>query len=160
MKCMGSLRRAAQHVTAFATLLAGLTAVDIIGARSEVRVQQDQTSFRVDVSKAHVAEALLALGQVANIRHSTAVPLDRVIHGTYSGSPEQILARLLGGYSYWIKRRGSSIELIVVGTRGETPVVAPRFDPNPAQRPVAANTRPPNASPTRSLAAHWRDVQR
>ena len=160
MTCMRSVLRAALHGTAFATLLASITAAETIAARAEVRVQQDQTSLRIEISQSQVAEALFALCQVANVRHSTAVPLDRVIDGTYSGSLEQILARLLDGYSYWIKRRGSSTEVIVVGTRGQSPVVGMRADPHPGQRPVAANAHPPNAIPARSLAAQWRDVGR
>ena len=160
MTCMRSVLRAARHGTAFAALLASITAADPIGARAEVRVQQGRTSLRIEVSQSQVAEALLALGQVADVRHSTAVPLDRVIDGTYSGSLEQILARLLDGYSYWIKKRGSSVEVIVVGTRGQSPVVGLRADPNPGQRTVAANAYPPNAIPARSLAAQWRDVRR
>jgi hypothetical protein len=109
-------------------------------ARADVRVTGDVGSLRIDASQAQVAEVLSELGKGLNVRYKTSIALDRVIDGNYSGTLEQIVSRLLDGYNYWMRKRDGTIEITVVGIRGE--------------RAVAASAVV--AGPPRSLAAQWR----
>ena len=83
---------------------------------------------------------LAALSKTLPVRVRTSIPLDKVIHGTYSGSLQQVLSRVLDGYNYIIKPLDKTAEVVVIGVPGE--------------RTVAAD--PPTPTPRRSLAAEWR----
>ena len=128
------------RLIAAASVLACMLAAGPDAVGGEVRVQGNVKSLRIDVSQSQIAEALSELGKGMNVHYKTSIALDRVIDGSYSGTLEQIVSRLLDGYSYWIKRRDTTIEIVVVGIRGEY-AVAPNV---------------PASSPVISLAAQWR----
>ncbi len=72
--------------------------------------------------------------------------LDGPVSGTYRGSPQQVLARLLDGYNYVVKKEAGPLEVLVLGRRGDRAIAAPR-----PQAPPAAN-----AAGATSLARQWR----
>lgn len=123
-----------------ACLLALMVVSNPTAVRAEVRVQGDAAALRVDASKSHVAEVLSALGPALHVRVKTPIALDKAINGTYVGSLQQVLSRVLDGYNYVIKRRDAAIEVVVIGTRGNR----------------AMAVQAPTPAPARSLAAEWR----
>jgi len=53
---------------------------------------------------------------------NTALPLDAPANTRYGGLIVKVIARLLDGYNYVVKRERQEIEIVVIGKRGETAV--------------------------------------
>jgi hypothetical protein len=115
-----------------------LAAAEVSGNPQAVRIEAQNTS---------VADILAALGRDFGVKYTSSVGLDRPITGTYEGSLQRVLARVLDGYNFVVKTRDGRIDLTVLGTRSgpatavaATPATAPAA---PKAAPVAAATTPP-----------------
>ena len=116
-------------------------------AATEVSVKGTAAALRVEAQQAPLTKVLAALGESLGVRHSSLIALDDVtVGGTYSGTLEDVLRRLLNGLNYVITTREEAIEIVIVGRPGEPP---PPF----VGKPPAS---PPNANP----AAQWRAPKR
>ena len=107
-----------------AALCSGLS-LGSMPARAAVSVQVDAASVQVVADQATVSEVLGALSSALGIRYDTTANLDSIIGGTYSGSLDNVLARILRGYNYVIKTRNATIHVIVIGKAGNLPVGSP-----------------------------------
>jgi len=136
------LRRVHRSLRALAgaCLLAFLFAVSLTCARADVRVQGNVAAVRVDTNQAQISEVISALGPAFNVRYRTSVPLDGTISGTFTGSLGYVLARLLDGFNFIVKTERDTIEVVVVGRKGDRAV------------PMAQ----PPAPASKSLASQWR----
>jgi hypothetical protein len=95
---------------------------------AEVHVEGNLGALRVTTSGDALSDVLTAFGARWPVRYRSSVPLDVKIAGAYAGSLSQVVARLLDGYNYVIRRDRELTEIIVFGARGEA-VVAPRVHP-------------------------------
>ena len=134
-----SVRWSAASMT-LAALLFGLC-LGCMPARAAVSVQVDAASVQVVADQATVSEVLSALSSELGIRYDTMANLDSVIGGTYSGSLDTVLGRILRGYNYVIKTRNATIHVIVIGKAGNSPVGSGASPVEPAPAPSAT---PPN----------------
>jgi hypothetical protein len=101
----------------------------------------------VKAEQASLAEVLGALQTSLGVRHRSQIALDDVrIGGTYSGTLEDVLRRVLAGLNYIIKTREDAIDIIIVGRPGTAP--QPLLDTPP---PLPTNVNP---------AAQWRAATR
>ena len=152
--------RTLQRCTA-ALLLAIIIGTGGISARADVRVQGNKLAVRLEASHAPVSEALSALGAVFDVRYRASVPLDREIHGTYTGPLDRVLARVLDGYNYVVKNQDDTIELFVVGRPGHRAIAARRkVSPAVATKAAAQAAPPSDAEWLRQLARHRRPPQK
>ena len=111
--------------------------------RCEVSVQGTAQAVRIDAQQAPLPEVLSALGASLGVRHKSLIAVDEVIiGGSYSGTLEDVLRRLLKDLNYVIKTEQDSVEILIVGRPGDPP--APVVNKEPAS---PANTNP---------AAQWR----
>jgi hypothetical protein len=117
------------------TIANGVSAGD-----AQVRVEGNVAAIRLEAREAPVSDTLYALGTPFNVRYRTSLPLDGVINGTYTGSLAQVMSRLLEGYNYVVKTERDTIEVVIVGKKGDRAV------------PIAQ----PPAPASRSLASQWR----
>lgn len=115
---MGKRRR---WLGAVAAVVCGL-ATD---ASAEVRVEGNMRALLVTASGDSLSDVLSAVGAAFAVKYRSSVPLDGEISGAYSGSLSQVVARLLDGYNYLIKRDQERTEIVVLGRRGEA-AVAPK----------------------------------
>jgi hypothetical protein len=92
---------------------------------AEVHVEGNLSALRLTTSGDALSAVLTAVGAQWPVSYRSSVPLDVQIAGAYSGSLSQVVARLLDGYNYVIRRDRELTEIIVFGARGEA-VVAPR----------------------------------
>ena len=114
-----------------------------VAGRCEVSVQGTAAAVRVDAREAPLSEVLGVLEANFKVRHDSLIALDAItIAGTYSGTLEEVLRRLLTGLNYLLKTEGDIVEVIIVGRPGHPP--APYMSREPAP--------PANANP----AAQWR----
>jgi hypothetical protein len=106
-------------------------------AAAEVRVEGSPAAVRVTTSQDAIADVLSALAVNFNVQYRTAIALDAAANPSYSGSVGQVIARLLDGYNYIIKRDQESTEVVVFGKRGEMAI-------------------PPKAPPPKGVLSRWR----
>ncbi len=105
-------------LAALAALACGLATT----ASAEVHVEGNAGALRVTTSGDPLSDVLSAFGAVLPVKYRTAVPLEDKVSGAYSGSLSQVVARLLDGYNYVIKRDREQAEIIVFGRKGEAAV--------------------------------------
>ena len=94
-------------------------------ARAEVHVEGDPTAVRVTTSQDAISDVLSALAAALNVKYRSAVRLDASANEIYSGSLREVVARLLDGYNYVIKKNQDTIEIVVLGRRGEKAIAVP-----------------------------------
>lgn len=123
-------------------VLAILMTANAHPVRAEVRVEGDARSVRVEASQASVADVLTALGPSFNVRFRTVIPLQEVVNATFTGALEQVIPKMLDGYSYVLKKEQNSVEVLIVGARGARAVFV----------------EPPKAPVQESLAKQWRSA--
>jgi hypothetical protein len=110
----------------------------------QVRVENDTVS--------HVLEAL---GQSVSVHYRSAAPLNKVIGGSFSGSFEQVLSRVLSGYDFVVRYNMQGVELFIVGNSGAAPVPPPPMEDSP--QPRIAPTDTDQDAPSISRAPRHRD---
>jgi hypothetical protein len=111
--------------------------------RCEVSVQGTAQALRVDAQQAPLPEVLNALNTSLGVRHKSLIAVDEVIiGGSYSGTLEDVLWRLLKDLNYVIKTEEDAVEILIVGRPGDPPTPVTKEEP-----PLPANTNP---------AAQWR----
>jgi hypothetical protein len=104
-------------------LFCGLT-LGAMPARATVSVQGDATSVQVIADQATVSEVLNAISSTLGLRYDTKANLDSLIGGTYRGSLDNVLWRILRGYNFVIKRHDAAFYLLVVGKAGNFSVTS------------------------------------
>jgi hypothetical protein len=116
-------------------------------ATAETQVTGGAEAVRLEASDATVDEAFAALGAAFGLRYRSAVALDRRITGTYQGSIEHVISRLLVGYNFFIVTSSGSAQVIVVGN----PSATAEGGPHAAVQSIGATSSP------QAKAAHFRD---
>jgi hypothetical protein len=101
-------------------------------ARAGVLVEGTPAAVRVTADQAAIADVLAAVTGNFNAKYRSAVPLDVPAGPAYAGSFAQVIARLLDGYNYVVKRDGQATEIVVFGRRGEVAVPPPARSEPPA----------------------------
>ena len=123
-----SLRLRRFEVPRLTVLVLGVLAAGIpTTSHAKVDIEGAATALRVTTSKDAISDVLAAISTAVNVRYRASIPLNATISGTYSGSAERVIARLLEGYDFVIGHNGNVIEVSVFG-RG----------------PSAARARPPS----------------
>ena len=97
-----------------------------------VLVEGTPAAVRVTADRAAIADVLAAMGDSFHASYRSAIPLDAAAGPAYAGSLAQVIARVLDGYNYVVKRNGKASEIVVFGRRGEIAI------PPPAPREPAA----------------------
>jgi hypothetical protein len=132
--------------------LACLAALSATQADAEVRVDGGRDEMQVRVENDTVGHVLEALGQNVSLHYRSAAPLNKVIGGSFSGSLEQVLSRVLAGYDFVVRYNMQGVELLVVGKSGAAPIPPPTVEesPQPQTAPTDTDQDAPNvnAAPT------------
>ena len=108
-----------------AALLLASCGCGVPGARAGVLVEGTPAAVRVTAEQAAISDVLSAVTGNFNAKYRSAVPLDAPAGPAYAGSLAQVIARLLDGYNYVVKRDGQSTEIVVFGRRGEVAIPPP-----------------------------------
>ncbi len=117
---------------ASAVLLALCACAAAGAARAGVLVEGTPAAVRVTAEQAAISDVLSAVATNFNARYRSAVPLDAPAGPAYAGSFAQVIARLLDGYNYVVKRDGPATEIVVFGRRGEVAIPPPARSAPPA----------------------------
>jgi hypothetical protein len=111
-------------------LLLALCACDV--ACAGVLVEGTPAAVRITTEQAAISDVLAAVTGNFNAKYRSAVPLDAPAGAAYAGSFAQVIARLLDGYNYVVKRDGQITEIVVFGRRGEMAIPPPARSAPPA----------------------------
>jgi hypothetical protein len=106
-----------------------------IAARAEVRVEGNSAAVRITTGQDSIGSVLTALGPAFNVQYRSAITLDAAANPTYSGSIERVIANLLDGFNYIVKKNPNRTEIIILGRRGEAAI------PPPAPKPAGILSR-------------------
>jgi hypothetical protein len=107
-------------------LLLGLCVCGAAGvARAAVLVEGTPAAVRVTADQAAISDVLAAVTGNFNARYRSAIPLDAPAGPAYAGSFAQVIARLLDGYNYVVKRDEQATEIVVFGRHGEVAIPPP-----------------------------------
>ena len=93
----------------------GLSLTAVPDARAEVQVQGGPDAVVIDAHDASVEDVLEALGMSFGLQHRGAGALQRRISGTYRGSLQHVVRRVLDGYNFIVKTDDDDIEVVVIG---------------------------------------------
>jgi len=111
-------------------------------AHAEVRVEGRIDSLKVEVRDATVHEALAALSAAFGLVVHSSAALDQPVSGSYQGSLQQVVARLLDGRDHVAIHTAGKLEIRIYG-----PDNGGKSQPL-ARRPVAAVAAPaPDSTP-------------
>jgi hypothetical protein len=102
-----------------------------IAARAEVRVEGNSAAIRITTSQDSIGNVLTALGPTFNVQHRSAITLDAAANPTYSGTIERVIANLLDGFNYIVKKNPERTEILILGRRGEVAIPPPAPKPAP-----------------------------
>ena len=89
-----------------------------------LHINGDAAALRVEVRQTTIADVLSALAPF-NIRYRSSIGLDEMLDGSYAGSLEHVVARLLNGYDYATKQDSSRLEVTIIGKGGEAEMPGP-----------------------------------
>jgi hypothetical protein len=101
--------------------VAGL-AVAPTSAFAEARVRGNPNAVSVEAKDASVEEILVALTDAFDVHFRSSANLDKRLTGTYEGTLQQVVTRLLRGYNFVMKSGEQGIEVTLLGT-GKTVAV-------------------------------------
>ena len=128
--------------------LACLAVLSVTQADAEVRVDGGRDEMQVRVENDTVGHVLEALGRTVSLHYRSAAPLNKVIGGSFSGSLEQVLSRVLAGYDFVVRYNMQGVELLVVGKSGAAAVPPPSGGLTaPQTAPTDTDQDAPNISP-------------
>jgi len=101
-------------------------------AHGEVRVVGGSMAVHVTAGREDsVADVLSALGARFNLRYRSAIKLDEAANSTYTGPLDRVIANLLDGFNYIVKRGRDSTEVVIFGRHGEVGIAPPAEPPSP-----------------------------
>ena len=89
-----------------------------------LHIDGDAAALRVEVRQTTIADVLSALAPF-NIRYRSSIGLDEMLDGSYAGSLEHVVARLLNGYDYATKQDSSRLEVTIIGKGGAAEMPGP-----------------------------------
>lgn len=93
-------------------------------ARAEVRVEGTVQDVHISAKDAAIADVLAALQAKFSFRYRSRIPLDLVASGTYSGSLQRVIGRLLDRYDHVVTVNRDGVEAIIVGSKSDRATVA------------------------------------
>src|SRR5437879_5843635 len=94
-------------------LVCGLALLPPACVRAEVRVNGAPGTVQVEARDASIEEVLAALSADYGLQYKSTASLDRRVTGTYQGSLQRVVRRLLDGYDYVLKTEADGIEVMV-----------------------------------------------
>jgi len=89
-----------------------------------LQIDGDAATLHIVVQQTTVADILSALAGL-NVRYRSSIGLDEMRDGSYAGSLEHVVARLLNGYDYATKQDSSRLDVTIIGKGGEAETPGP-----------------------------------
>jgi hypothetical protein len=122
-------------------------------AGAEVKVTGDSKALQIEAHEASIEDVMAALGANFGLQYRGTATLDRRITGSYRGTLQQVIRRVLDGYDFIMKTNVDDIEVTVLNSKaGEASASA--------APPVPTSGIAPPPAPTRAQSARERRQRR
>src|SRR5262249_39371761 len=92
-------------------------------AGAEMRIEGHAKSMTVEATDAPLEEVLAGLSAALNVRIRTSKSLNTLVSGTYRGSLQEVVGRLLAGQDYVIKYAADAVEVTILGPSNRGPSI-------------------------------------
>jgi hypothetical protein len=102
-----------------------------------LQLQGDAAALRLDLHQTTITDVLSTLRATFHVKYRSLIALNEPLNGTYAGTLERVIARVLNGYNYVIKHDSATLDVVIFGKVGEHAVANPGLIPL-HQRAVAA----------------------
>jgi hypothetical protein len=136
---LGGYPTAASH----AALALGIAlAVAPTWSRADTQVRGTPKAVVVEAQNASVKEILIALADAFEVQFKSSSNLDKRLTGTYEGTLQQAVSRILKGYDFVVKSGAAGLEITLLGA-GEPVAVAKTRLPQMAAATAPANVPQP-----------------
>jgi hypothetical protein len=116
-------------------------------ALADVKVSGSPQSVRVEARDNSLEEILAGLDSALNMHHRSATKLDSRLNGTYEGSLQSVIKRILEGYDFFVKTEDGEIQVTVLGPSTTAPRTAAPFSVRVSDRPIAVSPAQPPPEP-------------
>ena len=133
---------------------------------AQAQIQGSPEAVRIETQNSSIEDVLAALGGAFELRYRSSAKLTKQLSGTYGGSLQRVVARLLEGYDFVLRTNKGKIDITVLGVHNANPVAAvasstplpakPASVPapaHPAAAPSIATERAAAASAPQAIAA-------
>lgn len=99
-------------------------------AHSEVHIEGGPAAVRITTGGDSIGDVLSTLDAAFNVQNRSAIHLDAPAKPAYSGPIDRVIANLLDGFNYAVKKSGGQTEIMIFGRRGA--VAIPPTAPKPS----------------------------
>jgi hypothetical protein len=113
------------------------------GARAETKVRGTPQAVVVEAQDASVEEILVALTDTFKVQFRSAANLNKRLTGSYEGTLQQAVSRILKGYDFVVKSGPAALEITLIGAGTPGAVLGARAATKPAEVAEAAAREPP-----------------
>lgn len=100
-----------------AATLAALLAIAPVAAVASTEISGSPHAVSVKAQNSSIEEILSLLGHEFNLQFHSTANLEKQLTGTYQGSLQRVLTRVLEGYNFVVKTNNGRIEVTVFGTK-------------------------------------------
>jgi hypothetical protein len=111
-------------------------------SRADTQVRGTPKAVVVEAQNASVKEILIALADAFEVQFKSSSNLDKRLTGTYEGTLQQAVSRILKGYDFVVKSGAAGLEISLLGA-GEPVAVAKTRLPQMAAATASANVPQP-----------------
>jgi hypothetical protein len=112
-----------------------------ICVRAETKVRGTPQAVVVEAQNASVEEVLIALTDTFKVRFRSAANLNKRLTGTYQGTLQQVISRILKGYDFATRSGAAGLEITLHGAGTPVDVAGARVATRPTD--AAAARQPP-----------------
>jgi cellulose biosynthesis protein BcsQ len=105
----------------------------VVSARAEVRMEGSPEALRIEAVDATLVDVLNALKAKFNLRYRANDALEGRITGSFRGSLQRVVARLLEGYDYVIAISPDGIDALILPQNATANVVVAKLPPTMLQ---------------------------
>src|SRR5215813_9409598 len=143
-----------RYIASVCLMTIALAALPAGSAGAEVNVTGDSKAVQIEAHDASIEDVMAALGASFGLQYRGTATLDRRITGSYRGTLQYVIRRVLDGYDFIMKTNLDDIEVTVVSGKAGEARAAAAVAPGPT-----SGIAPPPA-PTRAQSARERRQRR
>jgi hypothetical protein len=112
-------------------------------ALAEIQVRGTPKAVSVQAENASIEELLVALTNTFDVQFRSSANLEKRLTGTYEGTLQQVLSRILGGYDFVVKFREKGLEITLLGAGNTITLVGASHAFQPVQQRTEAAAEQP-----------------
>jgi len=120
-------------------------------AAATIAVDGKSNAVSLTVDEAPINEVLAALSAKFDLTYTPTPGLQRIVGGSYSGTLQEVLERILDGCDYVVSYSGDKIELKILESSRPT---AHASSPPPSLAPAGGAANAPPKGPVSASAGH------